>query len=190
MIADATLTAADLQDPPAIVRHHQRRWLWRQPPASLSFDDAERLGVERLMLNSFIDSAVLPGDDATPEAIDRSQNRQAAEKLIDRFASEGFSWSGERVHRASLASAEASKTFLGALPSDIGLPRLAPDSEGSITAVWDNGDNPIIVTFDGWRLHFIIGATTPNARYFDDLDFSSREVPQAALQALNGYRWR
>ncbi len=135
---------------------------------------------------TFIDLAVLPGQVATPDAVCAVEERKRLLDLIARFQRHGFSQVAGREGRVSAKAAAAACDFIKLLPYDAVMPRIAPDGEGGLVAVWDRPNGALLVVIDDTHLHIVANAMTPNARYYDQLPFQpdSMRLPAEVLTVM------
>ena len=120
---------------------------------------------------NFTDLAVLPGQVATPDAVRAFEERKHLLDLVARFQRYGFSQVAGRQGYISAKAAVAACGFIKLLPHDAIMPRVVPDGEGGLAAVWDCLDGVLLVVIDDAHLHVVVRATTPEARYHDQLPF-------------------
>ena len=121
-------------------------------------------------------SAVMPGEALTKEVMARFKEKQNFIALIDMFTREDFYQHVDA--RISETTAEAAKAFFTLLIKKISkLPKIAPDGDGGLLSVWENDGATAMLVIDGWSLHFVTHAMTPNANYFDDVRFNEEEIP-------------
>lgn len=130
------------------------------------------------------DIAVLPGDAATPQIVERAKNKERLLALIQQFADDGFSSAPDRDGRISHDTAKAAKALFDILLPNYELPKVSPDGEGGLIAVWEQGNHSTVLVIDGWQLHLVAEATTPRARYFDDMAFDGERVPDPVVKQL------
>lgn len=128
--------------------------------------------------------AVLPGQAATQDAISRDKARRALIDLTRKFFVQGFSWSAGAAVRISEDTTNAAAAFLLALPSGAALPKISPDGEGGLLMVWEYRGDLVIAVIDGWRIHLVARATTPDALYLDDRPFDGEQIPKAILESI------
>jgi hypothetical protein len=81
--------------------------------------------------------AVVPGEAATREALDREETRQAMIALLRRFADFGLSWYGGELAKITATTEQVSEAFLRALPAGKAFPKVSPDGEGGLMMVWE-----------------------------------------------------
>lgn len=121
-------------------------------------------------------SAVLPGDALTEEVLADYREKQKFILLIDMFTRRDYFDRDDA--RISVTTAEASKAFFTMLIKKITkLPKIAPDGEGGLLSVWEKEGHTAMLVIDGWNLHLVTKAMTPNASYFDDIKFNEDEIP-------------
>jgi hypothetical protein len=137
--------------------------------------------VARVTAN-FTDVAVLPGQYLSAAVVAREKMRDLLITSVHRFAAESVD-----AYRVSAETAEASVGFIKALGGTMQLPKIAPDGEGGLMAVWDDGDAPIALVVDNWNMHLVTGATTPRAQYFDSLPFDGTRLPEELVVSIPKY---
>jgi len=64
------------------------------------------------------------------------------------------------------------------------MPKISPDGEGGLLMAWETHGDLVIAVLDGWRIHLVAAATTPHARYLDDLPFDGEQIPKAILESI------
>ena len=129
--------------------------------------------------------AVVPGEAATPDVLRHEETRAALIALVHRFAAYGLSWTAGEPAVITPSTQQAAEAFLSALPAGKALPKISPDSEGGVMMLWERPDAPFLLTIDNLRLHAVIAAATPRAKYIDDLAFDGVQViPQPILDAI------
>ncbi|KUZ13778.1 hypothetical protein WI29_24540 [Burkholderia ubonensis] len=130
------------------------------------------------------DVAVMPGSLATPAVVECTKRKEALLALVQQFADQGFSYTPERDGRISHDTAAAARALFHILLPGYDAPKISPDGEGGLIAVWDQADQKTLLVIDNWRLHLVTNATTPGARYFDDLPFDGERVPDPVAELL------
>ncbi|NMV41824.1 hypothetical protein [Ralstonia insidiosa] len=120
----------------------------------------------------------------SPEFAKQSQEMSNLLVLIDQFASDGFSCVGERASTISKETAQSARSLFSSVLPAGRLPKIAPDGEGGLIALWDSTTSPIVLVIDNWRLHLVKNAATPQAEYFDDLPFDGESVPQVVSESI------
>ncbi|HEV7911376.1 MAG TPA: hypothetical protein VGP28_09910 [Methylocella sp.] len=129
--------------------------------------------------------AVVPGEAATREALDREETRQAMIALLRRFADFGLSWYGGELAKITVTTEQVSEAFLRALPASKAFPKVSPDGEGGLMMVWEGAGNPFLLTINDLHLHGVIAARTPHAEYIDGVPLDSAQViPDKILIAI------
>jgi hypothetical protein len=123
-------------------------------------------------------AAVVPGEAATPDVLGHEEKRQAMIALVRRFAAFGLSWRAGEQAKITPTTQHVSEAFLRALPSGKVLPKISPDGEGGLMAIWEGSGKPLVLTIDDLRLHGVIAAGTPQAEYIDDMPLDSAQVIQ------------
>lgn len=127
-------------------------------------------------------SAVVPGEALTKEVMNRLTQRRKFFDLIEMFSKTKF-YENENS-KISETTAEAAKVFFTLLRS-YNLPRIVPDGEGGLLSVWE-GDSTVMLLIDGWTLHLVTNATTPQAQYYDDIRFNEEGIPTEILNGIRG----
>ncbi len=128
---------------------------------------------------------VMPGEAATPQALQHDAVRQALIALLGRLAESGLSWTSDRTSTITSATRLTAESFLRSLPASKSLPKVAADAEGGLMMVWEGGGDPLLVTVDDLHLHAVIAAATPRAQYLDDIPYWG-QIPQSLLDAIPG----
>jgi hypothetical protein len=120
-----------------------------------------------------------------PLAAELRETRQALIRLVRRFADVGLSWVAGQSAKITVSTQLTAQVFLRALPASKALPKISPDGEGGLVMVWDGTTGPLLLTIDGFHLHAVIGATTPQAEYVDNAPFGlGRNIPQRILDSI------
>jgi hypothetical protein len=125
-----------------------------------------------------------PGEAITQDIVERNKRFRAALSLISDFERDGFSWSNSSPRKISPETALAAKNLLRSLGAGADLPKLAPDSEGTLAMVWERGNASVLILVDGDVLHLARNAATPQATYLDNLPFDGYEIPEEIKNAL------
>lgn len=131
------------------------------------------------------DISVFPGERATAESLKRQRNLRRLRRLIERFATEGFSWSSKSISKITSDTAGAAQRFLDLFPSSAKLPKIAPDGDGGLTAVWDRNGNHDLLVLDGWTLHIVRNAATDHAEYDEDIPFDGQLLPESVKSLIS-----
>ncbi|GJI89401.1 hypothetical protein [Duganella hordei] len=132
--------------------------------------------------------AVVPGQIASASAILDYQLREKLGELIHQLALPVTSVNGAQESGAiSGATAASAIAFFKALPNSKLLPKVAPEGEGGLTAIWQTGNAPLILVIEDWRFHMVKSATTAAAEYFDGLLFDGEKIPQEVIEAIPQY---
>ncbi|MQA23452.1 hypothetical protein [Rugamonas rivuli] len=127
----------------------------------------------------FLDVAVHPGEFLSAAVVEREKTRDMLITSIRRFASETSD-----AYRLTSETADASVALIKALRNSMRLPKIAPDGEGGLMAVWE-GEHPVIaLVVDNWKMHMVTGAATDQAEYFDDLPFDGIRLPKEILEFI------
>ena len=131
------------------------------------------------------DLSVLPGVRATAEALKRQRTVRRLHRLIDKFATEGFGWSAESVCTIMPDTAKAAQRLLDLMSDTAELPKIAPDGDGGLTAVWErNGDHDLLV-ISGWTMHIVRNAATDRAEYDEDIHFDGQVLPESVKSLIS-----
>lgn len=180
--SDAITAFADRDYSPGV--HGDQKMRYVQVPANSATTRARDIGKQDGMvvgITSLEDIAVFAGR-LPPELEVRDQEKPKLLALIDQFADEGFSCVGERASKVSRDSAEAAKALFALLLPGRQLPKIAPDGEGGLIAVWESPEDSVVLVVDNWRLHLVARATTPRATYFDDVPFDGERLPDVVIE--------
>jgi hypothetical protein len=121
---------------------------------------------------------------ATPLSLERARERNRLISLIGQLTRDGYSCVRERPSAVSEDSANAAKALFELLLPAHQVPKIAPDGEGGLIAVWETPEHPTVIVIDNWRLHLVINAATPNARYFDNVPFDGEHLPNEILESI------
>lgn len=140
--------------------------------------DTVRATVQKLGARS-VDTSVHAGQLLSDEVMEREKFISMIFTSITRFASEEDS-----TFRISQDTAKAAIRFIGALGNNYVLPKIAPDGEDALMAVWDEKDGALAVVLENDRLHVVAKAGTAQARYFDDLPFDGTGIPDEVLKLI------
>ncbi|MGI4778026.1 MAG: hypothetical protein ACRYGA_07885 [Janthinobacterium lividum] len=127
------------------------------------------------------DPSALPGEAVTKAVLDDIFARQRLCALVKAISLdvEYFGASGG----FALQTRASALSLLNALPRGSRLPQISPDGSGGLLLLWD-ALNPLVVTVEGIKLHFVEKAGSPMAVYHDDIDFSEHKVPDNLLAAI------
>jgi hypothetical protein len=125
---------------------------------------------------AFPDVAVHPGEFLSPAVVERERMRNMLITSIHRFAAETA-----EAYRITPETAEAAVALIKAFRNSMQLPKIAPDGEGGLMAVWEGEYPPIALVVDNWKMHIVTGAATAHAEYFDDLPFDGVHLPKELL---------
>lgn len=142
------------------------------------FTDGVKFSVQKVGASS-VDSSVHAGQLLSDAVMERDKLVAMIFKSISRFAAEE-----DPNYRISPVTAKAAVRFFHALGTQRALPKIAPDGEDSLMAVWDAADGALAVVLENDRLHVVEKAGTPQARYFDDLPFSGSEIPEEIRELI------
>lgn len=158
-----------------------QRW---QPSRRAYSEEIEKRELLNLTVVDFANVAVLPGEAATVDAINREKARDALIELVQRFYSHGLSWNAEGNVKISSHTANSATEFIRLLPSYVALPRISPDGEDGLLMAWECSNNLVIAVLDGRCIHLVSAATTPHAQYLDDIPFDGKQIPDKILKLL------
>jgi hypothetical protein len=93
-------------------------------------------------------------------------------------------WTGD-FSIVRIESAVSAISFLGCLPGDAILPRVAPDGEGDVIFVWDDPDSGNrIVTVEKRLLHLATQLGTDAELHIGPLQFLGFSIPPSILQHI------
>lgn len=125
----------------------------------------------------------LSGAPVTLANINRAREIDRITTLISKFVHSGLSWDGRNSSRVSMDTGTAAICLLYALGMKKRLPKIAPDGEGGLDLLWD-GDSPVLIVVDGWKLHVVFNAATPQATYLDGVPFNGLSIPDFISKAI------
>jgi hypothetical protein len=125
-----------------------------------------------------------PGAPLTPETMRRQADAAALIHLIGQLVQDGISWSADDAVTISTGTAESALMFFQHLPTTSLLPKISPDGEGGLMAVWEKNGGTTLVIIDNFNIHLATGATTPDAKYFPELVFDGEQIPDVVLKAI------
>jgi len=131
-----------------------------------------------------IDNTAMPGEAMTVQAIKKRDDRQNYISLIGHMARHGVSWDPDYTGTISFDTAQAATALFDKFDSGTVLPKISPNGEGGLMMVWGQPENQVLAVIDNWRIHLVTQATTPNAKYSDDLAFDGEVVPTVVLLAI------
>ncbi|WP_158934062.1 hypothetical protein [Burkholderia sp. S171] len=123
-------------------------------------------------------------DVGTADGAARALEKKNILTLIEQFVSDGFSCVRERPSMVSRDSADAAKALFSILLPSRQTPKIAPDGEGGLIAVWDVKTPHAVLVIDNWKLHLVTAAATQEAQYFDELSFDGESVPDAISEFI------
>lgn len=125
-----------------------------------------------------------PGAALTTETMRRQADGAFLIQLIGQLARDGISWSAEDAVKISTGTAESALMFFQRLPTTVTVPKISPDGEGGLMAVWEKDSGTTLVIIDNYNIHLATGATTPDAKYFPELVFDGEQIPDVVLKAI------
>jgi hypothetical protein len=131
--------------------------------------------------------AVEPGRVLTRSVLAWMRRRRELLALIHQLAGVGFSRVAGRVEPVTATAAASAKAFISMLPQGAKLPRVVPDGEGGLMAIWGDGVGELMAIIDDAHIHFVVHPTAPNAKYYDDVPFSGSDflLPPEVLEILS-----
>ena len=112
----------------------------------------------------------------TPDTLDRLID------LVHTFARDGICWDAGTPATITPETEAAACAFLRALAHQaptVQAPRLSPDGEGALMAVWELGGESLALTIDGWSLHLVAGMGTSAVQHIDNVPFSTSGIPES-----------
>lgn len=161
-------------------------WDMRRPaspsaaPAPAPMKDATTSGrPQHAIADGIADVAVHPGQLLSAALVEREKMRDMLITSIYRFAAETVD-----AYRVTPETAEAAVAFIQALRSNMHLPKIAPDGDGGLMAVWEGESPPVALVVDHWKMHLVTNAATARAEYFDDLPFDGVRLPKELLEFI------
>ena len=83
------------------------------------------------------------------------------------------------------SAAETAKRFLRGLSDNMVLPKVAPDGDGDVLLVWDDGAPRLIVTVESARIHAAVNPGTSSSEHFDDIEFGE-SIPNRIAKLVPG----
>ena len=181
-MTDISMTGGDLRSM-RVFSETAYKLPWRTRRRSRSGDIELRESLELTETES-ASAAVFPGEAATTDTIGRERARDALVDIVQKFAVYGLSWSAEGAVKISSETANAAAAFFHALPARAALPRISPDGEGGLLMAWETRGDLVVAVLAGWRIHLVAAATTPRARYLDDLLFDGEQIPRVILESI------
>ena len=137
-----------------------------------------------LLAPEVTDLAVFPGSAASSGVRSAQHSRLMLSRLIDKLSEDGFAFDADHLERVSPPSRDAANAVVNLLPDEGVFPKIAPDGEGAIALHFETGESHVIVIVDGWNLHLVRNAATPEAEYFDDIPFDGVSLPQQLIGVL------
>lgn len=129
------------------------------------------------------DVAVLPGQVASTQAIERSRDLLRVFEILRRFSLYGYSTTGARATKVSGAAVASAKAFLSALPADVSVPKVAPEGDDGVLLVWEERATTVLVMLDGSRLFAVKAPGAAESAHFD-LAFEGDAIPAEVLAIL------
>jgi hypothetical protein len=142
------------------------------------FTDGVKFSVQKVGALS-VDSSVHAGQLLSDEVMEREKLLSMIFKSISRFAAEE-----DPDYWISPDTAKAAVRFFHALGTQRALPKIAPDGEDALMAVWDAADGALAVVLEKDRIHVVARAGTAQAQYFDDLPFDGSEIPDEVRELI------
>ncbi|RQR29098.1 hypothetical protein DIE23_22930 [Burkholderia sp. Bp9143] len=126
----------------------------------------------------------LPVGKVTDASIERARERERLISLIGQMNQDGYSCMRDRPSKISDESAAAARALFEMLLPTHEVPKVAPDGEGGLIVVWDDPGSSTVLVIDNWKLHLVVNATTPEARYFDDVPFDGEHLPDVIVESI------
>jgi len=112
------------------------------------------------------------------------RERAAAMALIRHLMVNPISWSDRSPVSIDPVSAETALAFIQRLPSDRALPKIAPDGDGSIALLWDDGPHRALIAIDRVMLHLVREPGRPSSFHFSPMRFDGETIPPLILNDL------
>jgi hypothetical protein len=123
------------------------------------------------------DFPVLAGVAITDQVLQSLRDREILDAVLRRLVDQGT---------VTRDSQRAAMSFVGALPVDKQLPRVAPDGDGGVLMAWDDlNDGSTVITVSEGMIYPVARAGTANVEYLNDMHFYD-VVPEAALSIIPG----
>jgi hypothetical protein len=114
--------------------------------------------------------------------------KRGLKRLITQLSETPISYGegeGVVVNRLSIINARA---FIDYLSRTYLLPKVAPDEDG-IMFVWDQLENPTIVTVVGNELYAVAGACSKDSTHIGPLEFDRVQIPREVLRYIPTRQW-
>lgn len=160
---------------PRVDRSHSKIW---------SFGEGRVLLVAGYSLPASADpsdAAVVPGQAASQSALEDESKRADLVRLALRFATEGFSWGLGTRAIISRDTFRAFQVLLKNLPPGARLPRIAPETDGSLLLHWETAAHGVLAVLEGWTLHLVEAPATPHAKYHAPTALDETSSPPLTL---------
>jgi hypothetical protein len=148
---------------------------WTEDAASASF------GFVPSSHAAVFDATVLPGLAATQEAFERTDRRQGLKRCIDALAARK---EADGAPSISWETAKSGRAVIDALPENVPDPTVHDDGEGAIVLRWEINNWITVLIVEPSKLHLVVGATTPNVEYLDNVEFEGAFIPPRVLSCL------
>ena len=132
----------------------------------------------------YVSNTVLVGIAATKDALRREQDRSAMCATIDKFARHGLSWSHYDSTRITQETRASANVLVSSLSQSKQLPKIAPDGDGSLMLLWENGNQSVLLTVDGWKMHVVFSPATPAATYIENIPYDGVTLPSEVFAAI------
>lgn len=126
----------------------------------------------------------LPVGKVTETSIERTRERERLISLVGQMNQDGHSCTRDHPSKVSDESAATARALFEILLPSRETPKIAPDGEGGLIAVWDDPASSVVLVIDNWKLHLVVNAATPDARYFDDVPFDGEHLPDVIIQSI------
>ena len=119
--------------------------------------------------------------DFSPAAIEAQKRRTQLIQTLGRLPeiASQLGWC-QSVKSFSLGRAA---TFIGSLPTNRLLPRVAADDEGDVLLLWDTVAGAVGLTVEGFYLHLSVNPGA-NSRHLGPLLFSGTNIPSEVLAEI------
>ena len=128
----------------------------------------------------------LPVGTVTDKSIERARQRERLISLIGQMNQYGHTCMRDRPSKISDESAATARALFEILLPTYEVPKVAPDGEGGLIAIWEKQNRSTVLVIDNWKLHLVVNATTPEARYVDDVSFDGEHLPDVIVESIPG----
>lgn len=133
--------------------------------------------------SAFEASAEYVDVDVSPQRVEFDEQCRQLKAVLMGMVRSAPSWDGEHTD-VKMNSALTASRFVDSMPNNRKLPVVAPDGEGDILLVWENGNDDCIVTVEPNLLHMVVGANSLNAKHVDAVPFLGRHIHPKILQHI------